>query len=199
MQVIGKTFCTMITQGLGAIVNIILDPILILGLFGLPKMGIVGAAIATATGQIVAMMLIGLCVLQVFPKQLLKLFNASNELISIGVSALKTISLSFIFAGFCIVLSTVFQALGNGMLSLMVSVCRQLVVLLPTAYLLSKTGNLNIVWWEFSIAEIVSVFLSYIGLRYVYKKEIKPLDDEYEIKSLNSKKEVNVNNETNIF
>ena len=146
----------------------------------------------------VCMMLIGLCVLQIFPKQILNLFNASNELIIIGVPALKTISLSFIFAGFCVILGSVFQSLGNGVLSLMVSAFRQLVVLLPSAYLLSKTGNLNLVWFAFPISEMASVFLSYIGFRYVYKKEIKPLDDEYEIKSLNNKKEVSINNEANI-
>ena len=146
----------------------------------------------------VGMMLIGLCVLQIFPKQILNLFNASNELIIIGVPALKTISLSFIFAGFCVILGSVFQSLGNGVLSLTVSAFRQLVVLLPSAYLLSKTGNLNLVWFAFPISEMASVFLSYIGFRYVYKKEIKPLDDEYEIKSLNNKKEVSINNEANI-
>ncbi|WP_147516706.1 MATE family efflux transporter [Romboutsia sp. 1001713B170207_170306_H8] len=296
MQSTGKTFYTMITQGLGAIINIILDPILIFGLFGFPKMGIAGAAIATVSGQIIAMMLaiyfnirknneikinvkgfkpdlkiikkiysvgipsiimgsiasamtfgmnkilivftstatavfgvyfklqsfvfmpvfglnngmvpivsynygaknkdrmiktvkisimyamgmmfIGLFVLQVFPKELLNMFNASEELINIGVPALKTISLSFLFAGFCIILGSMFQSLGNGILSLIVSVGRQLVVLLPVAYLFSKTGNLNSVWWAFPISEIASVILSCICFKYVYNKEIKPLEED---------------------
>ena len=71
-----------------------------------------------------------------------------------------------------------FQALGRGVMSLIVSVGRQLVVLLPVAYLLSKSGNLNLVWWAFPIAELASVFLSSVGFKYVYKKEILPLDGE---------------------
>ena len=124
----------------------------------------------------ISIMFIGLIVFQVFPRELLGLFNASKEMINIGVPALKTISLSFIFAGYCIVVGSMFQALGNGFMSLIVSVGRQLVVLLPVAYLLSKTGNLDMVWWAFPIAEIASVILSIIGFKYVYKKEILPLD-----------------------
>ena len=309
MQSTGKTFYTMITQGLGAIINIILDPILIFGLFGLPKMGIAGAAIATVIGQITAMILaiyfnitknheikikmrgfkpnlntikkiysvgipsiimgsigsimtfgmnkillvftstatavfgvyfklqsfifmpvfglnngmvpivsynygaknkdrmmktvkisiiyamgmmfIGLAILQLFPKQLLNMFNASESLISIGVVALKTISLSFLFAGFCIIVSSMFQSLGKGLLSLMVSAVRQLVVLLPVAYLLSKTGNLNLVWLSFPIAEIASVVLCCFGFKYVYNKEIKPLEEHSEENNyLNNKKQL---------
>ena len=124
----------------------------------------------------ISIMFIGLIAFQVFPRELLGLFNASKEMINIGVPALKTISLSFIFAGYCIVVGSMFQALGNGFMSLIVSVGRQLVVLLPVAYLLSKTGNLDMVWWAFPIAEIASVILSIIGFKYVYKKEILPLD-----------------------
>lgn len=293
MQSTGKTLYSMMTQLVGAIINIILDPILIFGLFGFPKMGISGAAIATVIGQTsgmslgiylnntknkeikvkikgfrpdlktirdiysvgvpsiimasigsvmtfcinkiilvftstatavfgvyfklqsfifmpvfginngmvpiisynygakneerlmktvkisityaIAIMIIGLGIFQIFPKQLLGLFNASEEMITIGVPALRTISLSFLFAGYCIVVGSMFQALGNGIMSLIISVGRQLVVLLPVAYLLSKTNNLNLVWWAFPIAELASVFLSFIGFKYVYKKEILPL------------------------
>lgn len=296
MQSTGKTFYSMITQLTGAIVNIILDPILIFGMFGLPKMGIAGAALATVIGQIMGMfmaiylnktkndeiqikikgfrpsiktikkiysvgipsiimssissvmtfgmnkillvftstatavfgvyfklqsfvfmpifginngmvpivsynygaknssrimkvvkistiyavgiMIIGLCIFQLFPIQLVRLFNASESLISIGIPALKIISLSFLFAGYSIIISSLLQALGNGVLSLIISVVRQLVVLLPTAYLLSKLCDLNFVWWAFPIAEISAVVLSFICFRYVYKKEIKPLEEK---------------------
>lgn len=293
MQSTGRTFYSMLTQVTGAIINIIFDPILIFGLFGFPKLGILGAAIATVIGQSSGMMLgiylnatrnkeikvkvkgfrpnvktirniysvgipsiimasigsvmtfginkilliftstatavfgvyfklqsfifmpvfginngmvpiisynygakekerlmdtvkisiiyamsimiIGLIIFQIYPKQLLQLFSASQEMISIGVPALKIISISFLFAGYCIVLGSMFQALGNGVMSLIVSIGRQLVVLLPVAYLLSKSNNVNIVWWAFPISELASVCLSTIGFRYVYKKEILPI------------------------
>ncbi len=293
MQSTGKTFYTMITQGLGAIINIILDPILIFGLFGFPKLGIAGAAIATVIGQIIAMllaiyynvskndeikikikgfkpnfktikkiysvgipsiimgsigsvmtfgmnkilmvftstatavfgvyfklqsfvfmpvfginngmvpivsynfgarnkermidtmkisiiyavciMIIGFTIIQIYSDKLLSIFNASKSMIDIGIPALKIISLSFLFAGFCIIVGSVFQALGEGVLSMIVSIARQLVVLLPVAYLFSKTGNLNMIWWAFPIAEIASVVLSVIFLKRTYNKIIKDI------------------------
>lgn len=283
LQATGRTIYTMFTQGTGAIINIILDPILIFGMFGLPKLGIAGAAVATVAGQIIAsvmavffnfkfntdvslkgrfrpsghiigqiysvgipsilmmsissvmvygmnriliaftptatavfgvyfklqsfifmpifgmnngmvpiiaynygackpdrikktialamvyaecIMLIGLLVFKLKPDLLLSFFNASPEMLAIGEPALRTISWSFLVAGICIISSSTFQALGNGLYSLAISFGRQLVVLLPAAYLLSLTGNIHAVWWSFPIAEVASLALS---LTFMYK------------------------------
>lgn len=295
LQSTGKTIYTMITQSTGAIINIILDPILIFGLFGMPRMGTAGAAIATVIGQIVAailaiifnlkvnkeieinmkgfkpnleiiksiyaigipsiimmsitsvttyglnnilkkfsstaiavlgvyfklqsfifmpvfgltngmvpiiaynygarekdrlietiklsmlyglgIMTFGIVMIQLFPEKILALFNASENMLSIGVPALRIISLGYLFAGFSIVASSVYQALGNGVLSLTNAISRQLVVLLPAAYLLSLLGNVNRIWWSFPIAEIMSLVLSIIFLRYIYNQKIVPIKD----------------------
>ena len=256
LQSTGRTIFTMITQSTGAIINIILDPILIFGLFGMPKMGVAGAAIATVTGQIcaailaitfnltknpdvhisfkgfkpqiifvknilsvgipsiimssvgsamtfgmnkilitfsstavavfgvyfklnsfvfmpvfglnngmvpivsynygaqnkkrltktiklaimyaVCIMFIGIMLFQFMPDVLLRLFDASDHMLEIGIPALRVISLSFAFAGICIVISSSLQALGHGFLSMMISITRQLIILLPSAYILAK-------------------------------------------------------------
>ena len=123
----------------------------------------------------VCIMLVGFAIFQIVPQVLLGFFNASQDMLVIGVPALRIISLSFLFAGFCIIVGSVFQALGNGILSLIVSVARQLVVLLPVAFLMSLTGNLDAVWFSFPISEIASVVLSALFMRHTYKKIIAPL------------------------
>ena len=289
LQATGKSFYTMITQGTGAIINLILDPILIFGLAGAPKLGVAGAAIATVCGQIAAfvialvfnlklnkeiqlnvkeickpegwiikkiymigipsilmqsigsmmnfcmnkilveftstavavfgayyklqsfvfmpvmglnngmvpiisynygakkkdrimqtlkisvitgvcIMLAGFFALQFIPGTLLKLFSASDAMLAMGEPALRIMSISYIFAGFCIVCSSYFQALGYSIYSLYVSVARQLFVLIPVAYLFSLTGVLNLVWLAFPIAEIASVTFSMLFLRKTMKK-----------------------------
>ena len=289
LQATGRTFYSMITQGTGAIINIILDPILIFGLLGAPKLGIVGAAAATVAGQIVAavmavifnikvnkeihitfkgfrpsgkrignilfigipsviMMAIGsvmtfcmnkilvvftstavavfgvyfklqsfafmpifgmnsgmvpiiafnygaksedrviqtlklavmyaeiimilfMIAVQIFPVPMLSIFSASSDMIRMGVPALRTISISFIFAGICIICSSFFQALGSSIYSMLVSFVRQIIFLVPCAYIFSKTGNVNLVWWAWPIAELASVALSAFFFIRVRKKK----------------------------
>ena len=283
LQSTGRTVLAMTTQLIGAVINIVLDPIFIFGLCGMPRLGVTGAAVATVAGQItaaiiaiflnlkrnpeihirprlicwdkmvardiyrvgvpsivmqsigsvmtfgmnkilfvftptatavfgayfkiqsfifmpvfglnngmvpiisynygaakpervwktvrltiftaVSIMFLGFLAFQTFPAMLLALFDASAEMTAIGVPALRTISISFLLAGFCIISGSVCQAVGNPMYSMVVSVCRQLVVLLPAAWLLAQTGRLELVWWSFPIAEIASVTLSAIFLR----------------------------------
>ncbi|WP_277630753.1 MATE family efflux transporter [Atopococcus tabaci] len=299
LQSTGRTIYSMWTQGLGAVINIVLDPILIFGWFGLPRMGVAGAAWATVIGQGVAaglamylnakknpdlqmdfrgfrpqksiireiysvgvpsivmtsissvttfslnmiliqfsstatavfgvyyklqsfvfmpvfgltngiipilsynygakkkqrileamklsiiyamgVMLMGLVIFQVFPVQLLSLFNASSEMMAIGVPAIRTISLCFVLAGFNILASTIYQAFGKGMLSLSVSVTRQLVVLVPLAYLFSLTGNIQAVWWSYPAAELVATALCVYFIRMLHKRVISQLPEELNV------------------
>ena len=115
-------------------------------------------------------MLVGVAAFQIIPKQLLTMFNDDPNLIGIGVSALRIISIAFIFAGFCIVSGSVFQALGKGKYSLIMSATRQLLFLLPIAYLFSLTGNIDLVWFGFPLAEIASVTLCVFYIKRIFKK-----------------------------
>ena len=129
----------------------------------------------------VTIMLAGLLAFQLAPHILLDLFrseNDSGDLLTIGIPALRIISLSFLFAGYSIVCSSVFQALGNGVFSLTVSICRQLVVLIPAAWLLSRTGEVNMVWWAFIIAEVVSLALSLVFMARINRTVIVPLSEK---------------------
>lgn len=294
IQSTGRTIYSLFSQGIGAITNIVLDPIMIFGLLGCPALGIRGAAVATVTGQILAMlialfcnlkknpdvsinmrgfrphghtikiiyavgipsiimqsitsvmtygmnlilvgfsatavtvlgiyfklqsfifmpifglnnglipiiaynygarskkrimdtaklsigiavgiMLVGLAIFQLFTPQLLMIFNASDHLLEIGVPALRLISLSFLFAGYCIIVSSVFQALGNGVYSLIISVARQLLCILPLAYIFAKVWGLHAVWYAFPMAEIISMTLSTVLFKRIYDKKIKVLE-----------------------
>lgn len=300
LQSTGRTAYTMLTQGVGAIINIILDPILIFGYFGLPRMEVMGAAVATVLGQIVAfvlavvlnlkknpdvqlvfrrfrpegvmlrrilaigipsmvmiaigsvmnytfnrildsynavqvglgeagktvfgayfklqsfvfmpvfginnavlaicaynygarlpdriirtircgalgagcLMLIGIAVFQLLPGTLLDFFSPDDTMRAVGIPALRLLSLPFVFAGPCIILGGAFQGLGKSVYSMIVSICRQLVVLLPAAYLLSLAGEIDLVWLSFPIAEVVSLILSIFMMRRVWKQKIQPL------------------------
>ncbi len=283
LQATGRTTLSMITQITGAVINIILDPILIFGYLGFPAMGVRGAAIATVFGQMVsacigllinlrrnreihlrlsemrfradiaaevykigfpsilmqsvssllvfslnailltfstvaaavygayfklqsfvfmpifglnngmvpiisynygarrpdrvlrtirlsvytavAIMGVGFLLFELFPAQLLRVFNASGEMLTQGVPALRIIATHFMLAGFCIIAGSVCQAIGNPLHSLFISVCRQMLALLPAAYLLSLTRRLELVWLAFPIAELVSLILSAYYLR----------------------------------
>lgn len=295
LQSTGKTMISMITQMTGAVINIVLDPVLIFGYFGAPKLGIAGAAIATVAGQCVAavlavvlnrtcnkeihvsfrkspvdlliirdiyrvgvpsiimqaigsvmtygmnlilmtfsstaaavfgvyfklqsfifmpvfglnngmvpiiaynygagkrgrmirtiklsiayavgLMAVGFLVFQLIPDKLLLLFEASQDMLSIGVPALRIISCSFLFAGFCIVVGSVFQALGKAFYSMIVSIARQLLVLLPAAYILAKAAGLGAVWYSFPIAELMSLGLSVGFFVHIYRTIIKNVAD----------------------
>ncbi len=291
----GKTVFSMISQLSGAVINLILDPIMIFGLLGCPKMGIAGAAVATVTGQIIAgiialtchvcvnkevkislkgfkpngaiikgiysvgvpaiiMQSIGsvmnFCMNQILigftptatavfgvyfnlqsfffmpifgmtngitpilafsygagqrkrmmktikismiaafllagfgclcfefiPHVLLRLFDAQEEMMAIGTVALRVIGIHYLFAWFCIIIGTVFQALGKAMYSMIVSIMRQLFVLIPAAYILAKVGGLSAVWWSFPIAELMSLMVTLFFFARIYKNIIKQIPE----------------------
>ena len=125
----------------------------------------------------VIIMLLGLALFMIFPAQLLGMFNASKDMLAIGIPALRIICLSFLFAGYCIIVGSVFQAMGNGVYSLIISVARQLVCILPLAYFFAQVFGLHAVWYSIPLAEITSVVLSSILFRKIYVEKVKPLGE----------------------
>ena len=125
----------------------------------------------------VGYMLIGLVLFQTIPDVLVGIFLSNPESVAVAIPCMRTISLSFIFAGACIVIGSVFQALGKSIFSMFVSIARQLVVLIPAAYLLSLAGNIDLVWWSFPIAEIASTTISVTFFIIIYKRIISKIPD----------------------
>lgn len=124
---------------------------------------------------ILCIMTFGTILFELFPEFLLGLFNASPEMLEIGIPALRIIAIHFPVAAICIIFMSCFQALGMGITSMIVSFVRQLVVLLPVAYLLSLTGVLSSVWWCFPIAEFSALILSSFFMIKVFKVKLKDL------------------------
>ena len=145
--------------------------------YGARKKSRVTATIKLAAVTAIGYMLLGFAVFQIFPKGLLGFFNASDVMVTVGVPALRIISLSFIFAGFAVITQAVCQALGKSIYSLITSVGRQLVVLIPVAFLFSLSGNVDLVWWSYPIAEIMSLALSVIFMVRVLKKAFAEFED----------------------
>ena len=136
-------------------------------------MGTLKRAVVTA----ITVMILGLLAFQLLPDMLLGMFNPSDEFLRIGRQALRTISWAFPMAAIGISVSASFQALGDGIYSTITSLCRQMLVLLPAAYLLSLTGEVNYVWWAFPIAETASVVVTLLFFLRIYRKKIKPLTE----------------------
>ena len=128
-----------------------------------------------ALGAAMVIMLLGLTTFQLIPDVLLGFFNPSDTFLQIGRSALRIVSIHFPLAAVGIVLGASFQALGNGIYSTITSLMRQLVVLLPAAFLLSLSGDVHLVWWSFPIAEVVSMLTSLYFFWRIYRQKIKPL------------------------
>lgn len=146
--------------------------------YGAKRPGRMKETIRTSIVWAVILMLLGVLAFQLFPELMLSWFQASEEMLAVGVPALRIISLNFLIAGISIVLSGSFQALGNGVFSLIMSLCRQLIVILPLAYLFAKWLGLTAVWFAFPIAEIVSLLLGLLFFRKLYREKILPLEKE---------------------
>ena len=143
--------------------------------YGAQKPERIVKTLKVSSGAALTLMFVGLAVFQAVPELLLGMFNPSAEFLRIGCVALRTISWCFPVAAVCIVLGASFQALGNGIYSTIVSICRQMLVLLPVAYLLSLTGEVNNVWLAFPIAELVSALATMVLFRRIYNQKIRPM------------------------
>jgi putative MATE family efflux protein len=143
--------------------------------YGARKKDRINEALRFSIGLAIGIMLAGTIAFHLIPGALLGFFNASEEMLRIGIPALRIVSLSFTIAGACIAMGSVFQAFSVSTYSLIISICRQLVVLIPLAWLLSRTGEVTMVWWAFPMAEIVSLILSIFFFRRVYQTIISRL------------------------
>lgn len=132
----------------------------------------------------VCIMTAGTTIFNLFPDVLMSLFKAEGDLLTVGIKCLKTISLSFPFAAIAIIIGTLFQATGHGIYSMIISIMRQLVVIVPLAFILSKVYGLMGIWYAYPAAEIVSLTLSLILLRKLYKSEIEHLEDGKKAKTI---------------
>ena len=143
--------------------------------YGARQPGRITKTLKLALCTALTIMLVGFSVFQLFPNQLLGIFEPSDTFLSLGRSALRIVSIHFPIAAVGIALGASFQALGNGIYSTITSLCRQLIALLPAAYLLSLTGDVHAVWWAFPIAEVVSMTVTLILFSRIYKQKIKPM------------------------
>ena len=128
-----------------------------------------------ATGTALVFMIAGTLAFELIPQVLLGIFELSDTFMELGKTALRIIGIHFPVAAVCIVLGASFQALGNGIYSTITALCRQLVALLPAAYLLSLTGDVNAVWWSFPIAEVVSLVATLYYFARIYRQKVKPM------------------------
>jgi len=143
--------------------------------YGARKKERINEALSFAVKLALGIMMVGFLVFEFMPDKLLQIFDASEHMMSIGISALRIICISFPIAGICIAMGSVFQAFSKSTYSLVISVGRQLVVLIPVAWLLAQTGNINMVWWSFPIAEVISLLISLFFFRKIQRDIIDQL------------------------
>ena len=146
--------------------------------YGARKPDRIMQVIKLAMTYALCIMIVAVLVFQFLPDRLLGIFQASEDMLAIGIPALRTLSWSFLFGGVTIVLSSVFQALGRGIQSMLISIFRQLLIVLPLAFLLSRTGNLNLVWWAFPVSDVLALIFAAYLLSRTYRQVIVPLEDE---------------------